>query len=91
MDNKLSIHSGEDRTELILFASRRKIKKSSKTKHSNITYVGCILDEKMSGESMALKVINKNNSRLTFLHRKNNFLAATLHKENEELNPNCAK
>ena len=51
--------------------------------HSNITYVGSILDEKMSGESMALKVIDKINSTLKFLHRKSNFLAATLGKKNK--------
>ena len=32
----------------------------------------------MSGESMALKVINKINSRLKFLHRKNKFLTPAL-------------
>ena len=31
--------------------------------HSKVAYLGCILDETMSGEPMALKVINKINSR----------------------------
>ena len=48
--------------------------------HSKITYLGCILDETMSGESMALKVINKINSRLKFLHRKNKFLTPALRR-----------
>ena len=48
--------------------------------HSKVTYLGCILDETLSGESMALKVINKINSRLKFLHRKNNFLTPALHR-----------
>ena len=83
VDNRLSIHFGEDKTKSILFASKRKIKKVPKLKinykniqikqHSKVTYLGCILDETMSGESMALKVINKINSRLKFLHRKTNF------------------
>ena len=34
----------------------------------------------MLGESMALKVINKINSRLKFLHRKNKFLTPALRR-----------
>ena len=42
--------------------------------HSKVTYLGCILDVAMSGESTALKVINKINSGLKFVHiRKKNF------------------
>ena len=90
VDNRLSIHFGEDKTKSILFASKRKIKKVPKLKinykniqikqHSKVTYLGCILDETMSGESMALKVINKINSRLKFLHRKNKFLTPALRR-----------
>ena len=90
LDNRLSIHFGEDKTKSILFASKRKIKKVPKLKitykniqikqHSKVTYLGCILDEIMSGESMALKVINKINSRLKFLHRKNKFLTPALRR-----------
>ena len=79
VDNILSIHFGEDKTKSILFAPKRKIKRVPKLKtkykniqikqYSKVTYVGCILDETMSRESMALKVINKINSRLKFLHR----------------------
>ena len=82
VDNRLSIHFGQDKTKSILFASKRKIKRVTKLnyrniqikQHSKVTYLGCILDETMSGESMALKVINKINSRLTFLHRKKQIL-----------------
>ena len=72
------------------FASKRKIKKIPKLKinykniqikqHSKVTYLGCILDETMSGESVALKVINKIYSRLKFLNRKNKFLAPVLRR-----------
>ena len=48
--------------------------------HSKVTYLGCILDETMSGESMVLKVTNKTNSRLKFLHRKNKILTPTLRR-----------
>ena len=41
-------------------------------------FKGCILNETMSGESNALKVINNINSRLKFLHRKNKFLTLAL-------------
>ena len=41
---------------------------------------------------MALKVIDKINSTLKFLHRKNNYLAVTVGKKiNKKLNANCAK
>ena len=84
VDNKLSIHFGEDKTKSILFVSKRKIKKLQKLEiiynnirikqHSRVTYLGCILEETMSGESMANKVISKVNARLKFLHRKNKYL-----------------
>ena len=77
---RLSIHFDEDKTKSTLFSSKRNIKKVPKLKinykntqikqHSKVTYLGCILDETMSEESMALKVINKINLRLKFLHRK---------------------
>ena len=82
VDNILSIHFGEDKTKSILFASKRKIKiiykKIQIKQHSKVTYLGCILDDTMPGESMALKVINKKNSRFKFLHRKNKFLTPAL-------------
>ena len=90
VDNRLSIHFGEDKTKSILFASKRKIKRVPKLnikynnrqikQHSKVTYLGCILDETMSGESMALKVISKINSRLKFPHRKNKFLTPALRR-----------
>ena len=60
VDNKLSIHFGEDKTRSILFASKRRAKnirqlsikyKDINTKqHSEVTYLGCVLDETISGE-----------------------------------------
>ena len=41
-------------------------------------YLGCVLDESMSGESMGLKVLNKINSKLKFLYRKDKFLTIEL-------------
>ena len=43
-----------------------------------VTYLGCLLDESLSAESMALKILNKVNSRLILLYRKNRFLSPPL-------------
>ena len=43
------------------------------THYSKVTYLGCILDEAFSGESMAAHVINNANSRLRILYRQNKF------------------
>ena len=68
INNKLSIHFGEDKTKSILFTSKRKVKKFQKIEtiyniiqikqHSQITYLGSILEETMPGKSMAHKVIS---------------------------------
>ena len=78
VDNKLSIHFGEDKTKSILFSSKNKAKQADPLnihyndikikQYSKVTYLGCILDETLSGESMATHVINKINSRLKFLY-----------------------
>ena len=80
VDNKLSIHFGDDKTKSILFATKFKIKKVRKLnikygdiqikQHSKVKYLGCMLDETMSGETMALSVINKINNKLKFLYQK---------------------
>ena len=46
--------------------------------YEKVKYLGCILDQSLSGESMALNVIDKVNSRLKFLHRQNRFLTPRL-------------
>ena len=82
VDNKLSIYFGDDKTKSILFATKFKIKKVRKLnikygdiqikQHSKVKYLGCMLDETMSGETMALSVISKINNKLKFLYRKFN-------------------
>ena len=48
-----------------------------KIKHyRKVTYLGCNLDESLSGEAMAFRV--KINSRLNFLYRKNKYLTSCL-------------
>ena len=64
--NKLSIHFGDDKTKSIIFASKQKAKNTLKLnirykeinikQEAQVTYLGCVLDESMSGEPMALKV-----------------------------------
>ena len=90
VDNKLSIHFGEDKTKCILFTTKNKNKSAEPLniiyngntikQHSKVTYLGCILDDTASGESMALNVINKVNSKLKFLYRKNRFLSPQLRR-----------
>ena len=90
LDNKLSIHFGDDKTKSILFASKMKVRKVEKLdiaynnikikQHSKVNYLGCILDETLNGESMALHVINKINAKIKFLYRKNRFLTPALRR-----------
>ena len=46
--------------------------------HAKGKYLGCILEERLSGESMALNIIDKIISHLKFLHRQNWFLTPPL-------------
>ena len=80
VDNKISIHFRTDKVKSIFFSSKRKRKQLDKLniiyqgihmkQHSKVIYLGCILDKSLSGESMAVSVINKINSRLKILQRK---------------------
>ena len=67
IDNKLSIHFGEDKTKSILFSKTRGLKEinisfagHSIKQHETVEYLGCQLDSKLSGEAMASKVLKKN-------------------------------
>ena len=46
--------------------------------NSRVTYLGCELDKNLSGEAMALKVINKIDGRLKFFYTKNRYLTPYL-------------
>ena len=80
VENKLSIHFGDDKTKSILSINKHKLKNTEKLdityndieikQHSKVKYLGCILDETLSGDSMALGVLNKVNAKLKFLYRK---------------------
>ena len=49
-------------------------------KHTEVTYLECILDNTLSGESMAIKAMDKIGGRLKFLYRKQSFLTPTLRR-----------
>ena len=90
IDNKLSVHFGEEKTKSILFGNKRQLKNQRDfvlgygnieiKQYSKVTYLGCILDNDLSGESMATKVLSLVNSRLKFLYRKQKFLTLPLRR-----------
>ena len=90
VDNKLKIHLGEDKTKCILFGTKCRLNKVSSLdikyggihikQYHTVTYLVCLLEETLPGESIALKVINKINSRLRFIYRKNRFLSPPLRR-----------
>ena len=67
IDNKLSVHFGEQKTKSILFGTTKRLKNSRNLhlrckdieikQHSKVTYLGCILDNNLSGKVMATKVL----------------------------------
>ena len=76
IDNKLSIHLGEDETKSILFGSKLNINRAEPLnlvygnlkirQYTKVTYLGCILDKSLSWESMELHVPNKSSLDLDF-------------------------
>ena len=88
IDNKLSIHFGEEKTKSILFGTKQLLHKGKSLniiygdteikQHTKVTYLGCILNNDLSGESMVTKVLSLINGRLKFLYRKQKFLTYSL-------------
>ena len=82
VDNKLSIHLGK--TETISFGSSRKLSRTEELKvtcnrvsitpKTSVGYLGAEIDQNVSGEAIASKVLSKVNGRLKFLIRKSKFL-----------------
>jgi len=90
LDNKLSIHFGEDKTKTILF-SPKNLRKNAESiiinrhdvtlkQFSTVEYLGCLLDSTLSGEEMALKVLKKVNGRLRYLYRQGKYLNPRLRR-----------
>lgn len=84
----MNIHLGEDKTKSMLFDTKHKLAIVGSLdvrydtihikQYHTVTYLGCSLDENLSGESMALKVINQTKSRLRVLYWKNKFVSQPL-------------
>ena len=79
VDDNPSVHFGEDKIKSILFFLKYSPKtigqidisyKDVKIKqYSKVTYLGCVLDKCLKGESMAMQVYIKVFSKLMFLYR----------------------
>ena len=86
MDNKLSIYLGEDKTKCILFRKGNKQypalnisrNEGEIKQYSVIEYLECLLDENMSGESMAKRLLKKINGKTNFLYRQSSYLSYPL-------------
>ena len=84
IDNKLSVHFGEDKTKSILYTRSKtpaKLDISFQDHHIKqyncVEHLGCFLDYNLNGETMAQKVLNKINVKLKFLYRQATFLNPT--------------
>ena len=80
IDNKLSIHFGEDKTKSILFSKTIGLKEINISfaghnikKHKTVEYLSCQLDCKLI-EAMASRVLKKINAKLKFLYRQSRSL-----------------
>ena len=79
-----------DNNKSILFASKQRSKNIHQLnigynhinikQHLQVTYLGCVLDKKISCEPMKPKVTSKKNGKLKFLYRKNRYLTKELHR-----------
>ena len=76
VDNKLSTHFVEDKTNCILFSTDTNLPELKITYNNNrikqygmIEYIGCCLDTNLSGKSMTMKFLRKINTKLQFLYR----------------------
>ena len=86
IDNKLSIHFGEDKTKSVLFTRSKTPEKlnisfqdHSIRQYNCVEYFGCFLDYNLNGETMARKSLKKINDKLKFLYRQADFLNLSCH------------
>ena len=77
IDNKFSIHFGEDKTKSILFKRGNKSNPSLNIsrnenvikQHSVAEYSGCLFDENKSVETMARMILKNFNGKKKFLYK----------------------
>ena len=84
MTGSLTIYFGEDKTKSILFSPKNQRKRADPIviKRHNVTlkqfstvgYLGCLLDETLSGREMALKVLKRLMVSLGFYIGRENIL-----------------
>ena len=63
IDNKLSIHFGDNKTKTVFFSRM----KSPPKLNISVEYFGCYLDSNLNGETMVRRVLKKINTKLNFL------------------------
>ena len=74
LDNKLNMHCKDSKTKLMSFGTKDKLQNAKSLNivydikeikwHMKVKYLGCILDESFSSESLTLNIVNKVNSCL---------------------------
>ena len=81
IDNKLSIHFGDDKRKTIFFSRMKSPQELSASygdyslkQHNTVEYLRCYLDSNLNGKSMACRVLKKINTKLNFLWRQSNYL-----------------
>ena len=82
IDNKWSIHFGDDKAKTIFFSRMKNPPKLSISygdyflkQNNTVEYLGCYLDSNLNRESMARRVLEKNfDTKLNFLRRLSNYL-----------------
>ena len=89
IDNKLSLHVGK--TECILFGSNSKLNNVKKfevhydgkviTGQKTVKYLGVVLDQNLSGQSMFSQVLAKETNKMKFMYRYKNCLNQSLRKK----------
>ena len=87
-DNRLEIHL--DKTESILFGSKKKLKQNSKLKISSsgiqineknsVRYLCSDIDQALTGESMVESIIKKKANRINYLCKQSKFLTCNTSK-----------
>ena len=82
IDNKLSIHFGDDETKTVTKKSLWKLNIAygdySLTQYNTVEYLWCYFDSNPNGKSMAYKVLKKINTKPNFLWRQSIYLNYSL-------------
>ena len=87
IDEKLSIHFGEDKTKPMLLSKTKCLKEinisfagCSIKQDDAVKHLGCQLNAKLSGKAMTSIVLRKVNAKLKFLYRQNRYLTPAIRR-----------